>query len=86
MLDKLEKKFGKYAITNFSYYMMIIYIIGAVLGMINPMIYYSYLALDFDAILSGQVWRFITFIFYPTITSISFLDLLFGAFFPVSFM
>lgn len=79
MLDKLEKKFGKYAITNFSYYIMFVYIIGAVLGMISPFIYTTYLALDFDAISRGQVWRLITFIFYPYIESISFLNILFGA-------
>lgn len=79
MFDKLERKFGKYAITNFSYYIMIIYIVGAGIGMLNPSIYNNYLALDFDLILSGQVWRLITFIFYPYITSLDFISLLFGA-------
>ena len=71
MLDKLERKFGKYAIHNFSYYILVICIIGAMIGLINPSIYYDYLSLDFSQIFKGQIWRLITFIFYPYITSLS---------------
>lgn len=79
MLDRLERKFGKYAIRNFSYYILIICIIGSLLGLFNSSIYYNYLALDFDQILNGQIWRLITFIFYPLIDSLTPMSIFFGA-------
>lgn len=79
MLDKLERKFGKYAINNFSYYILIISIIGSLLGIFDSSFYYNHLALDFDQILNGQIWRLFTFIFYPLITSVSGFSIFFGA-------
>lgn len=79
MLNKLEKKLGKYAIRNLSYYILIIAVIGSVIGIFMPQIFINYLSLDFDKIFHGQVWRLITFILYPQITSISPTSLLFGA-------
>ena len=35
-LDKLERKFGKYAIHNLMYYIIILYILGLVIQMVNP--------------------------------------------------
>lgn len=64
-LDRLERKIGRYAIHNLMYYIIAIYVIGAMIGMINPMIYYNYLALNFAAIGHGQIWRLITFILAP---------------------
>lgn len=78
MLNKLEKKFGKFAIKNLSYYIMIIYVLGSIIGLTVPNIYYQYLALDFDAIKIGQVWRLITFIFYPQVTSLDLFEVLMG--------
>lgn len=65
MLNKLERKFGKYAIKNLMFYIIGIYMIGAMIGMVNPMFYYSYLSLNIKEVLNGQVWRLITFIFEP---------------------
>lgn len=64
-MNKLERKFGRYAIHNLMFYIIIMYGAGAVIGMANPMFYYTYLSLDFNAILHGQVWRLITFILQP---------------------
>ena len=64
-LDKLEKKFGRYAITNLMLYIVIIYGVGFLLHMLNPEFYFQWLALDPAMILKGQVWRLITFIFMP---------------------
>lgn len=60
--NKLERKFSKYAIRNLIYYIMLLYGIGIVIGLTNPAIYPMYLALDAHAILSGQVWRLVTFL------------------------
>ena len=38
-LDKLERKFGKYAIHNLMYYIIILYILGLVIQMVNPVSY-----------------------------------------------
>ena len=35
-LDKLERKFGRYAIPNLMYYIIILYAVGFVLDLINP--------------------------------------------------
>ena len=42
-LDKLERKFGRYAIHNLMYYIIILYAVGFVFQMINPSFYYNYL-------------------------------------------
>ena len=65
---KLEKKFGKYCIRGLIRYVIAAEIIGAVIGFVNPAIYSTFLSLNFDAIGRGQVWRLITFIFYPEIS------------------
>ncbi len=64
-MDKLERKFGRYAIPNLMYYIIILYIVGFVLELINPSFYYQYLSLDAYAILHGQVWRILTFLIQP---------------------
>lgn len=65
----LERKFGKYAISNLMYYVVIINIAGTLIGYINPGIYVYFLSLDFDRIFHGQVWRFVTFILEPSVSS-----------------
>ncbi len=72
-LDKLERKFGRYAIPNLMYYIIILYGVGFVLNLISPSFYYQYLCLDVGAILQGQVWRVVTFIVQPPSDSIIFI-------------
>lgn len=64
-LNMLERKFGRYAIKNLHYYILMVYAAGAVLGTLFPTIYYSYLMLDVGKILQGQVWRLFTYILEP---------------------
>lgn len=64
-LNKLERKFGRYAIPNLMTYIVILYGAGYVLNMVNPTFYAAYLSLDTQAILHGQVWRIFTFIIQP---------------------
>ena len=71
-LNKLERKFGRYAIPNLMTYIIVLYALGFALQMVNPMFYYQYLSLDVSAILSGQVWRVITFIIQPPSTNLLF--------------
>lgn len=72
-LDKLERKFGRYAIPNLMYYIIILYGVGFVLNMVNGNFYYQYLALDIGAVLHGQIWRLVTFIIQPPSNSLIFI-------------
>ena len=72
LLDKLERKFGRYAIHNLMYYIIILYALGYVILKFARPFYYAYLSLDPAAILHGQIWRIVTFIIYPPDTSLIF--------------
>lgn len=64
-LYKLEKKFGKYAIPNLMLYILSLQaIVFLAVNLLGPNILNA-LIFDKDLILSGQVWRLITFIFVP---------------------
>lgn len=78
-LTRLERKYGKYGIPGLMRYIVVIEIIGAVIGMINPLIYYQFLALDFGAIFRGQIWRLVTFMLFPGMSSANVMDMLFFA-------
>ena len=71
-LEKLERKFGRYAIRNLMMYLTVLYSIGFAISLINIEIYYNYLSLDIPKILSGQVWRLITWTMYAPDQSIFF--------------
>lgn len=64
---KLENKFGKHYIANLTKIiiigMAIVYLVNLATPQDNSLI--SYLTLSRSAILSGQVWRLVTFIFVP---------------------
>ena len=72
-LDQMERKFGKYAIPNLMYYIIILYALGFVVQVVSPDLYASYLALDAAAILRGEVWRIFTFIIQPPTGSFLFI-------------
>ena len=65
LLNKLEKKFGKYAIKNLMYFFIMLYALGFVILLVKPEIYTQWLSLNASAILSGQIWRIFTYIIYP---------------------
>ena len=70
LLDKLERKFGRYAIHNLMYYIIILYALGYVIVTFVPQFYVQYLSLDPTMILRGQIWRIISFIIYPPNTGL----------------
>lgn len=75
-LYDMERRFGRFAIPNLINYFVIGYVVMTILCMFAPILYYGYLALDFDAIRRGQIWRLVTFILAPASLN-SFLDILF---------
>ena len=71
--DKLERRFGKYAIPNLMYYIIGIYLVGFVIELFAPDVYTYYFSLDAAKVLHGQVWRLVTFILQPPSSSIIFM-------------
>lgn len=61
-LNKLERKFGRYAIRNLSLYLIIGYIIGYVFDMMGILAFFT---LNPTLILKGQIWRLLTWIITP---------------------
>ena len=67
-LNKLERKFGRYAIPNLTRYIILTYIIGYILYFISSYTSFdilSWLTLNPYLILKGQVWRLVTWILTP---------------------
>lgn len=62
--DKLERKFGRYAISNLTLYLICGYIIGYAVSIFAPEAFY-FLTLDPYQILHGQIWRLLTWIIAP---------------------
>ena len=62
--NKLERKFGKYAIKNLSLMLIICYAIGYLIIIVNPEIQYI-LYLNPYLILHGQIWRLVTWVLIP---------------------
>ena len=62
--DKMEKKFGRYAIPNLSLYLILCFGCGYLIYAINPAML-NYLTLDPYKILHGQIWRLFTWILIP---------------------
>ena len=68
-LDKLERKFGRFAIPNLTVYLLVGYVIGfGIVYLMPDMI--GYLTLEPALILRGQVWRIISWILIPPTTNI----------------
>lgn len=62
LLNRLERKFGKYAIPNLMRYVVALFLLGMVIGTFFPAVYYNFFALDFAKVAKGQIWRLITWI------------------------
>lgn len=68
-LDKLERKFGRFAIPNLTVYLLAGYVIGfGIMYLMPDMI--GYLTLEPALILRGQVWRIISWVLIPPTTNV----------------
>lgn len=63
-IDKLQRKFGRYAIPNLTMYIIILYAAGYILELFQPS-FVSYLTLEPALILKGQIWRLVTWLLIP---------------------
>ncbi len=61
-MDKLEKKWGKYAVPNMNRYLVFAIAIGYIIGFALPKLA-DYLGFSAASILHGQIWRLVTWIF-----------------------
>lgn len=78
-LDKLERKFGRYAISNLTVYLLAGYVIGEAIIYLMPDLL-GWIVLEPALILRGQVWRIISWVLVPPTTrpiSLLFLILLY---------
>lgn len=65
-LQKLERKFGKYAIHNLMMYVIVLNIAGFILSIAQHDFYAQYLQLSVESIIKGgEVWRLVTFLLAP---------------------
>lgn len=64
LIEKLERKFGRYGIPNLTVYMIICYVVGYLLMQMNPGLL-SVMSLDPAKILHGEIWRLVTWVIYP---------------------
>lgn len=60
-LNKMERKFGRYALSNLTLYIVITYGAGYLIALVAPQIL-GYLTLEPALILRGQVWRLVTWL------------------------
>lgn len=63
-INRLERKFGRYAISNLMLYIIIINAAGFIMSQFNIQLLY-YVRWDMEAILHGQIWRLVTFMMFP---------------------
>ena len=66
-MNKLERKFSRYAISNLTMYLIFGYVVGYVLSRVSPWML-NLLTLDPYQILHGQIWRLVTWVLMPPST------------------
>ena len=76
-VDKLQRKLGRYAIPNLMLYivagMAVVFVVDTVVYPVTGFSARSLFAFNRAAILRGQIWRLITFIFIPPSSSMLFI-------------
>ena len=64
-MSNFEKKFGKYAIPNISLVLILCYVVGYVINLLNGR-FLSYLTLNpYEILFHGQIWRIVTWVIVP---------------------
>lgn len=69
IIEKLERKLPWLSTNNVYKYLTAIFLLGLIIDLFNPLFYLFNLSLNVEKILSGQVWRLVTFVFYPPSSS-----------------
>lgn len=69
LIEKMERKLPWLSTNNVYKYVTAILLLGLIIDLFNPLFYLFNLSLNVEKILSGQVWRLVTFVFYPPSSS-----------------
>lgn len=76
-LDKLNRKFGRYGIPNLMTVIVggmgIVFLMDFILSPVTNLSLQSFLVFNREAVLHGQLWRLVTFVFIPPDSSIVFI-------------
>ena len=65
-LNEMERKFGRYAISNLTLYIIVLYVIGYLIELIpNGETIQYFLTLNPYLILHGQIWRLVSWVLIP---------------------
>ncbi len=64
LLNRLEKKFGRWSVPHLTGVLIVCWIIGYVLQIISPSAA-AYMQLNIYGILHGQIWRLVTWVIVP---------------------
>ncbi|MBQ7507342.1 MAG: hypothetical protein IJT05_08455 [Lachnospiraceae bacterium] len=78
LLNRIERKIGKYAIKNLVAFLIVGYVIGYIIYFISPNTL-AYLTLEPHYILKGQIWRLVSWVLIPPSGGISGISILFAA-------
>ena len=82
MLNKMERRFGKYAVPHLINYLLMGYGIGYLLYLLQNITGYTFLSMmtlePFRVIHGFQFWRIITWVMIPPFSMRSFMDLFFA--------
>jgi membrane associated rhomboid family serine protease len=85
VLDRLERRYGRYAISDLTSFMVVGQLIAFVLSTANPA-YYGLLPLQRELVLHGQLWRLVSFVLVPpTAGATNLLRILFSLYFTWMF-
>lgn len=71
-LNKMERKFGRFAVQNLTFWLIGIYVLGYIIEYTMPAVL-SLLTLEPVYIFQGQVWRIFSWILIPPSTSLIFM-------------
>lgn len=63
-MNKLERKFSRYAVSNLTLYLIFGYAVGYMLGRVSPQML-GYLTLNPYQVIHGQIWRLVTWVLIP---------------------
>ncbi|MBQ1400621.1 MAG: hypothetical protein IIZ51_11865 [Lachnospiraceae bacterium] len=69
-IERLEKRFGKYSVKNLMVYLIAINVIGFIILKVSPETFFYYLSMNPAAVMQGQIWRIVSFILFPSSTSL----------------
>ncbi len=70
-INKMERKFGRYAIRNLTLYLLASYGVGYVIRFTIPQLL-GYFTLEPGLILRGQIWRLVSWVIIPPVDNIIF--------------